>query len=89
MFGNVTAPVGFSHGVTLHRHVRYKETWARTFCGPMFSSVKPYWHTMSTCVSSARVEPFRQSDAGTASGDSLPCRTHGVTGCRDPLGRGG
>jgi len=41
-------------GVTSHSHVRHP-------CGgPLFSSVKPYSHTMSMCVSSARAEPFFQ-----------------------------
>jgi len=29
-------------------------------CGPPFSSVKPHSHTIFTCVSSVRAEPFRQ-----------------------------
>ena len=32
---------------TLHSHVHYKEIQARTCSGPLFSSVKPYSHTMS------------------------------------------
>ena len=36
--------------VTLHSHVRYKAIEVRTCCGPLFSSVKPYSHTMSVCV---------------------------------------
>ena len=49
--------------MTLYSHVRYEEIQARTCCRPLFSSVKPYAHTMSMCVSSARAEPFRQTPA--------------------------
>ena len=48
-------------GVTLHSHVRYEELQARTCCGFLSSSVKPYSCTMSMCVSIARAEPFRQT----------------------------
>jgi len=54
--------------VTLHSHVRYKEIVACTCCGPMFFSVKPYSHTMSMCVASARAEPFLQKLRGMGFG---------------------
>ena len=34
-------------GVTLHSHVRYKDINVRTCCGPLFSSVDLYSHTMT------------------------------------------
>ena len=48
-------------GVTLHSQVHYKEVQARTCSGPLFSSAKPYLHTMSMYVSSARAGPVRQN----------------------------
>jgi len=62
--------------VTLHSHVHYKEIWARTCCGPLFSSVKPHSHTMSMWISAAPAEPFRQIPVVPESGldgPQTPC----------------
>ena len=40
-------PCGMT-GLTLHRHIRSEEIQARTCCGPLFSSAKPYSHTVLT-----------------------------------------
>ena len=50
--------------VTLHSHVHFKEICSRTCSRIMFSSVKPYSHTMSVCVSSVRAQPFRHLGGG-------------------------
>jgi len=51
--------VTLPHTVTSH----YKEIQDGTCGRPLFLPAKPYSHTMSMCVSSARAEPFRQSHA--------------------------
>ena len=38
-------------GVTLQSHVRCKEIWARTGCGPLFSLVKPFFRQSGTSKS--------------------------------------
>ena len=38
-----------------HSHIHYKKIQAHGTCKPLFSSVKPYSHTMFTCVSNVHV----------------------------------
>ena len=44
-------------GVALHSHVHHTEIQARTCSGPLFSSVKPYSHTISLRSSYMRLHP--------------------------------
>ena len=64
-----------------YSHVHYTEKKAHGTCKPLFSLVKPYSHTMFTCVSSARPEPFRQTQGPMGETPPVSCHHPRGGGC--------